>query len=216
MMRNSQLGTAPEADPCLPFIGNEAGLYNALRGEQRQAFSCLYLRVHNQFVPMACQKGGTYDEALDVLNDCLAIFLHKVRTGEYVYQPDTKITTYLYRVCYNQWHNYVDKRQQRREVALDAVRQSGDTAEEEETYERELAAVDPVEEEDEKLLWVSRLNKAVAQLREDCQNMLHWFYVEELSLREIGQKLGMTEASAAVKRHKCAKYLRNRYLSALS
>ncbi|GAA4450188.1 hypothetical protein GCM10023189_10520 [Nibrella saemangeumensis] len=202
-------------DVCQPFAGNEAAFYEALRAEQRQAFSCLYSRVHNQFVPLACQRGGSYDEALDIMNDCLAIFLQKVRSGEFVFQPDTKITSYLYRICYNQWHNYIDKRQQRREVSFDGNRNGagGDDGDEEDSSGEPVPLADEAGDEEEQSEWVHRLNRAVALLREDCQKMLHWFYVEELSLREIGERLSMTEASAAVKRFKCAKYLRDRYLS---
>jgi len=57
---------------------------------------------------MACKKVGNYDETVDVLNDCLAIFLVKLRNGEYRFQESAKITTYAYRICYNQWHNYTD------------------------------------------------------------------------------------------------------------
>ncbi|WP_345271049.1 RNA polymerase sigma factor [Nibrella viscosa] len=206
----------PSEEICLPFQGNEPAFYQALLAEQRQAFNCLYLRVHNQFIPLACQKGGSYDEALDVLNDCLAIFLHKIRTGEFVFQADTRITSYLYRVCYNQWHNYIDKRQQRKEVSLDLNRPTSDKDDNDDDVYDDTISLLPDEQydEQERLEWVTRLKKAISQLREDCQNMLHWFYVEELPLREIAARLGMTEDSAAVKRFKCAKYLRERYLKA--
>lgn len=60
--------------------------------------------------------------------------------------------------------------------------------------------------------WIfGNLQRAFNQLAEDCQKVLSWFYIDELSLREIGLRLNLSEASATVKRFKCAKYLRQRF-----
>jgi RNA polymerase sigma factor (sigma-70 family) len=199
-------------DPCMPFRDNEKAFYTALRAEGHGAYSCLYLRLHNQFVPMACQRGCHYDEAVDVLNDCLAIFLVKVREGSYVFQENAKITTYLYRVCYNQLLNYIDKRQARQEVSFDALRsptRPNDDGDPPPGERFDLA--DEPDIAPEQAEWVARLNKALAMLGDDCQRLLQWFYVDSLSLSLIAERLGITVESATVKRHRCAKYLRDRY-----
>lgn len=223
---------AGAANPCANFENNDRLFYQALKAENDRAFSCLFLRMHNRFVPVACQRGGTYEEAVEVLNDSLAIFLRKVRLDEYTYQPTTKITTYLYSICYHHWLNYVNRRQQRGEVPLEwhysddeenddnelSVRQTTSGpfvaivhGQEGNEQEKAVPVNEAVDLDTDTLEWTHRLNKAFSLLREDCQQVLKWFYQEELPLREIGQRLGMTEQSAAVKRFKCAKYLRDRY-----
>jgi RNA polymerase sigma factor (sigma-70 family) len=196
----------------VPFSTNEAAFYEALKAEDRRAYAYLYQYVHDAFVPLAMQRGGSYDEALDVLNDCLAVFLQKVRDQSFTYQPNARITTYLYSVCFNQWHNYVDKRSKRREVPFDSLDIRGYPIQPGERPIRQFTVdSDSYEEATEQL---TRLTTAMSTLRDDCRNLLTWFYVNDCSLREIASRLNLTEASATVKRFKCAKYLRDRYQAA--
>ncbi len=220
---------AGSINSCADYEESDWLFYQALKAENHRAYSCLFLQMHNRFVPLACQRGGTYEEAVEVMNDCLAIFLQKVRLDEYTYQPTTKITTYVYSICYRHWLTYVNRRQQRREVPLEWQRPN----EEEDQHDLPIRSINnspfvaiirgqdgadqavPINEEPDldmdTLEWVLRLKKALSLLREDCQNMLRWFYQEEISLRDISGRLGMSEQSAAVKRFKCAKYLRDKY-----
>ena len=232
--------SAGAEEPFAPFTNDELGFYQALKVGDNQAYRLLYLHMHNQFVPFACQHGGTYEEARDVLNDCLLIFLHKIRTGEYVfYQNDNqaKVTTYLLRICYNQWYNYVKKRSRRGELLLDWVLPEADADESDqespgrkepdspfvavsinEEGENETLSVEDRGEgggfdeiDREPLESTERLELALSKLSVDYQNFLRWFYLEKISLREISLRLGITEKFAAQKRLRCAKKLAEEY-----
>ena len=72
-------------------------------------------------------------------------------------------------------------------------------------------AVSQAYDEDERSWIFKKLDRAFHLLAEDCRKVLRWFYVEDRSLRDIAGELGMTEASATVKRFKCARYLKEKF-----
>ncbi|MFN8348800.1 MAG: sigma-70 family RNA polymerase sigma factor [Spirosomataceae bacterium] len=218
-------------DPCHDYRTSERLFYEALRIEAPGSFSCLYLQTYELCLPYAIGKGSDQSDAEDLLQECLAIFVEKLRSGDYVFQEGAKITTYFYRVYMNQWKKAFEKKSKRGEVRLQL--QNETQPEDEEPY-KEKTADSPFrailygeegEEEsvnindaafndydDDERVWVfKKLTRAFSLLAEDCQRVLTWFYVEDWSLRQIADELGMTEASATVKRFKCAKYLKEKF-----
>lgn len=199
-------------DHCKAYQQSESIFYQALRAGVNEAFSCLYLQTYRQCIPYAVERGTDPDEARDLLQECLAIFLTKIRDGSYVYQEGVRITTYFHRIYINQWKKSLESKSRRKEVPLE-IRLEHD---EDETDDlRPLTSIpDQVMEsyDDDERSWIFRkLDRAFGLLGEDCRKMLQWFYVEERSLREIAAELNMTENSAAVKRFKCAKYLKDKF-----
>lgn len=219
-----------EKSLCAPFENDEQRLYNALKAEDRHAYNCLYIRIHNMFMPFACKNSVDYDEALGIMIDCMAIFLESVRNGKYEFRPTAKITTYLYSICYYQWLNHLGRRKKRSEISLDFQQSGSDDNNEQELIvekatsnsmftiiqdEEGNESILPVEDVPDELLeqadWIGWLHTALAELKEDCQKVLKWFYVEEKSLREISKLLEITEEYAALKRFRCAQTLSKKY-----
>jgi RNA polymerase sigma factor (sigma-70 family) len=218
-------------DPCHAYRASERLFYEALQKERHEAFSCLYLQTYELCLPYALNKGSDQYEAEDLLQECLAIFVEKLRNGDYLFQEGAKITTYFYRIYINQWKKAFEKKSKRGEVRLQP--QSNNEQDDEESYKEKVAASpftailrgENGEEEslaindaafndydDDERAWVfKKLTRAFALLAEDCQKVLNRFYVEDWSLRQIAEALDMTEASATVKRFKCAKYLKEKF-----
>jgi RNA polymerase sigma factor (sigma-70 family) len=217
-------------DPCGKYLHSEESFYHDLVKERSEAFSCLYLRTYQLCLPYALGKGSDQDLAEDLLQECLAIFVQKIRGGSYAYQDGVKITTYFYRIYMNQWKKAYERQSKRGEVRL-MPRWETDSDEEpykeaglgspfvailrgEEQEEEHLTISEEVlrdYDEDERSWIYKKLDRAYRLLSEDCQNVLTWFYVEDWPLRQIAEALGMTEASATVKRFKCAKYLKEKF-----
>ena len=194
----------------MSFANDDRLLYQALRDDSPQAYSYLYTTLHNQFVPFACQHGGDYEAATDVLNDCMAIFIDKLRSGQYEHRPSAKITTYLNSICRRQWYNFVDKQQQLKTVSFGEQHEG---AADDSHTRRSLIELADNEAEDfeEKQVMLRQLQRAMALLREDCRQVMTWFYIEDRPLRYIAEQLSMSVESATVKRHKCASYLRKHF-----
>lgn len=214
---------------CEIYKQAEIRFYQDLQQERPEAFTCLYLQTYDLCLPYALQKGGKQEEAEDLLQDCLAIFIHKLRDGSYVFQEEAKISTYFYRIYVNQWKKSFEQKTKRAEVPL-LFKDTQEQEQDDEPFKAEVISIfKDINTEDGELLklkeedlvddynetertWVfKKLKRSFELLAADCQQVLHWFYVEDWTLRQIAQTLNMTEASATVKRFKCAKYLKEKF-----
>lgn len=214
------------------YYKSELLFYQDLQKERSEAFTCLYLQTYQLCLPYALGKGSCQEESEDLLQECLAIFVEKLRNGNFVFQEGAKITTYFYRIYINQWKKAFEKKTKRGEVRLQM--NADIELDEDETYQHKLGSLISIfkvnEEDDEgKILkitdesiykdydedertWIfKKLKHCFSLLGEDCQNMLQWYYVEDLKLKQIAEALKITEASATVKRFKCAKYLKEKF-----
>lgn len=199
----------------------DAFFYQQLLEEKPEAFTFLYQQTHQQCIPFALSKGAEIEEAEDVLQECLAIFLVKLRNLEYTWQANAKITTYFYRIFINQWKKQFELKSKIQTVSLqqDFYSHQEKAVENHQETDGFLSETYPLEREDltynlQEREWIFvQLEKAFQSLKEDCQTMLSLFYVEELSLRIIAERLRITEASATLKRFRCAKYLRESFIS---
>lgn len=209
---------------------SELHFYQDLQKEHPDAYTFLYLQTYKLCLPYALHKGSNQEESEDLLQECLAIFVDKLRNGSYVFQEGVKITTYLYRIYINQWKKGFEQKTKRGEVRLrinDDIEQEDD-----ETFKSSsvpLISIFKGQEEEGQILkinedllfddydeeertWIfKKLNRSFMLLAEDCRNVLQWFYIEDWSLKQIAEALKMSEASATVKRFKCAKYLKEKF-----
>ncbi|MDF7821823.1 sigma-70 family RNA polymerase sigma factor [Runella sp. MFBS21] len=212
---------------------NEAQFYEDLQAERPEAFNHLYLQTYQKCLPFALSKGSSQDEAKDLLQECLAIFVEKIRNGTYAFRADTKITTYFYSIYINQWKKAFEHKTKRAEVRLQTQYESPqDDAEEtfkesisstpfrvtlqdEDGHQEDISLpdmIDLADYDDSERSWIFRkLQRAMKLLSEDCQEVLTWFYIEDWSLKNIAQALNITEESATVKRFRCAKYLKEKF-----
>jgi RNA polymerase sigma factor (sigma-70 family) len=196
-------------DSCKRYRDSDLLFYEELLLEKHGAFSCLYLQTYRQCVPYAVKRGSSQEQAKDLLQECLAIFVSKIRDRSFVYQEGTRITTYFQSIYINQWKKSLDLAARRNEVSLEGITGREDDRD---AFETGLEAMVLQEYDEDERSWIFKeLDRAFQLLAEDCRKVLRWFYVEDRSLRDIAGELGMTEASATVKRFKCAKYLREKF-----
>ncbi|WP_353720047.1 sigma-70 family RNA polymerase sigma factor [Dyadobacter sp. 676] len=213
------------------YLDSDRLFYEELLRENRDAYSFLYFQTYRQCIPYVLKRGADQQQAEDLLQECLAIFLVKVRDGSFVYQESTRITSYFFRIYINQWKKSLEQANRRNEVRLESRLAAEDDGEESykdgsatgtfkitgfdddgNAFETALPeAVLQAYDSDERHWIFRKLDRAFQLLADDCRKVLRWFYVDGWSLREIAGELGMTEASAMVKRFKCAKYLREKF-----
>lgn len=195
-------------DSCKRYRDSDLLFYEELLLEKHEAFSCLYLQTYRQCVPYVVKRGGDQEQAKDLLQECLAIFVSKIRDRSFVHQEGTRITTYFQSIYINQWKKSLDLAARRSEISLESIIDPED----QDAFETGLAESVLQEYDEDERNWIfKKLDRAFHLLAEDCRNVLRWFYIEDRSLRDIARELGMTEASATVKRYKCAKYLREKF-----
>ena len=82
-------------DRCQVYNKSELLFYQDLQKERSEAFTCLYIQTYQLCLPYAFGKGSYQEESEDLLQECLAIFVEKLRNGDFVFQEGAKITTYF-------------------------------------------------------------------------------------------------------------------------
>lgn len=195
------------------FEQDDDFLYKSLYAEHQNAFIFLYQQCKQRCIPFALSRGTDETEAEDLLQDCLAIFLVKLRNGAYRWSASTKITTYFYRIYLNQWKKQLDSKRKYPHLRLveNHISDQDDSIIEDDSTRVDsdmLWVESEVSYDSDEREWIFvQLENAFQLLKPDCQKMVNLFYIEEASLRVIAEQLQISEAFAVQKRFRCTKYL---------
>lgn len=177
---------------------NNLTLYKALLHREEQAYDFLYEQLLSSFTNWVRLKNGSEMDAQDAFQKGLLNFLLNLETGKYEFRTETKVTTVIFDYCKKVWFNELKSARMKTNTELfDFVNPADST-----DIEADLAR-------EETILAV---REAVQKLKEDCRKMMEWFYIEELSIREIAERLGMKESSTKQKRYDCTEKLKAFYL----
>ena len=158
----------------------------------------LYRRYYRMIEQLILKNNGSAEAAADIFQDGLVVFYRKVR------EPNFRMTsamgTFLYAICRNLWLMQLRKR--KRETALTEV------------HEDTVAIGDDVFDylqDTERSQWVA---DALGQLKEDCRQVLVYFYFDRLKMSEIMERMGyQSEQVAKNKKSRCMKRLRELVLA---
>ena len=89
---------------------SENELYHQLKQNQPQAYGMFYRQVHGLCLPYSLNKGNSHEEAEDILHECLAIFIHNIRSGVFQFSEGVKLSTYFYGIFKNQCLKQYEKK----------------------------------------------------------------------------------------------------------
>ena len=165
---------------------------------ERRAFDHLY----RNGLPLAAktlrEAGCPAADVDDFFQEALLALYQQVVDGRFELRSDTKVTTYLVRLCRNRWIDRTRRVEHRRTQLVDSHPESalglgGDEVEEEwQTREAQLQALDA----------------AFAQLGERCQHMLRRFYHDRVALADIAIERDITPSTAKNEKYRCMQRLR--------
>ena len=156
--------------------------------------------VYKKFYPviarMVLNNSGTEQEAKDVFQESVLVLYHHVK------QPQFELTcalqTYLYSVARRLWLKQLHKK-------------NGLFKLDERFYEGEEVAdtqsdLEAYEQRDQN---IGRMKESMGQLGEPCKALLEDFYTRHLSMDEIAEKFGYTNAdNAKTQKYKCLQRLK--------
>lgn len=182
----------------LPVFSTEIEFYTALTRRNERAYQYLYADVFPSFRYWVLSNSGSEMDAEDSFQKGLLNFLLNVETGKYQLQAEARITTVVFEYCKRVWQTELKSARFRTKAVLSEDYDMPDTADTVKDLER-LDIVDAV-------------RKSLDQLKGECRKLIEWFYVDELSLRDIAERLGMKESSVKSKRYDCAEKLKTFYL----
>ena len=150
-----------------------------------QAFHFLYRAYYRVVEKMILSKGGSEEDAADVFQNALLVFLDMVETGKY--KQLSSVKTMLYAISRNLFLKEL-RNQKRSGLAHDewATRQE---------FEVEGVRLDT---------GVLALKDLLSQLDPGCESLLVDFYFKGLSFDQIAEQTGLTNRnSAKVKKSRC-------------
>lgn len=180
----------------LPYPTDQ-DLYQALSQRDERAYSYLYAESFPSFRYWMLNNSASEMDAEDAFQKGMLSFLLNVETGKYQFQPGTRVTTVVFEYCKRVWLTELKSARLRMRGAMPEVVDMVDTTD--------------IIEDLERLDTVSLVRASLGQLKGDCRQLIEWFYVDELSLRDIAERMGMKESSARSKRYNCAEKLKALY-----
>lgn len=136
---------------------------------------------------------GTEEDAKDVFQDGILVLYEKSRDPGF--QLDSRLSTFLYAVCYRIWLKKWQGNQRNSPFPADA----------DEHAAQEEDLMQYLEKEQQFRLMASCLR----QLGEPCRTLLEDFYIRKLSMLDISEKFGYTNAdNAKTQKYKCLSRLK--------
>ena len=153
------------------------------------AFSILVERYQDMVFSITLKMMGSREEAEDVAQET---FIKSYRSLS-KFKGDARFSTWLYRICYNLC---IDKlKARKRWVFTEQV----DTIKEEESLSLNTDAFQQLVMKERSEL----LKNAIAKLKEDDQILITLYYFEELSIKEIGDIVGISPNNVKIKLYRC-------------
>ena len=182
--------------PTSPF--SQFDLYQALKQRKDWAYDFLYKELQHPFSYWVQRNSGTQMDAEDAFHKGLLNFLLNIETGKYQYHDNVKITTVIFDYCKKVWLNELASSRFKTQVPMpDSYNPANDIDLQRDLEQNEL---------------ISQVRNAIHQLRGDCRQLIEWFYIDNLSIREIAELLSMKESSTKQKRYDCTENLKHIYL----
>jgi len=144
----------------------------------------LYKKYYRMMTKIVLSNNGTEEEAKDVYQEALLAFWQKAVKGELVLT--SKISTYLYSICLNQWRKELDRKSRLSSEEADS-----------ELYQQY--------DEKERLKIVLA---CIEELGDVCKRVLTFYYFDGMNMQEIAKKMKFANTDTAkTKKYKCKKKL---------
>lgn len=147
---------------------------------------------------LICSNNGSEQEAKDVYQEAMIAFYERAQQPDFVLT--CKIKTYLYAVCKRLWLKRLNEKK----------RFLGNFEEADSFIGMEEEMVDL--EEREKTFQL--MKKAMEGLGEPCRSIIEEFYIRDLTMEQIRDKFGYTNAdNAKNQKYKCLQRLKKIFFS---
>jgi RNA polymerase sigma factor (sigma-70 family) len=160
-------------------------LIQAIKNGNEKALGLFYKDNFGKILHLVLKNSGSDDDARDVYQDCMMAVVLQIRGGR-LDQLSSRLSTYLYSVCYYKW--------------IDRLRQKGKFMQTGFDDDLETAVI----EEEDSPPYLPALEKVLAQIGEKCMMLLKAFYCEKLTMTQIASKLGFADDnSAKSQKNKC-------------
>jgi len=174
-------------------ITNDQKIIEGIAKGSTSELEYLYTAYFPMIFQLIIKNNGDEDDAKDIFQEAVIVLYDKVSNGDFVLS--SKLKTFLYSVCRRLWL--------KRLSLPDRI--SFNLQEHEDVLPVEDDILNSQQKEDQFLL----MEKSLHLLGEPCQTIIRDFYLRNLSMQEISEKFGYTNAdNAKTQKYKCLQRLK--------
>jgi len=169
-----------------------------------EALTQLYRRYFPMILHLVRQNSGSEDDAKDIYQEALVVVYEKLTAGTLVLTAQLK--TYLYSICRRLWLKQLAHRNRNG--------QPGGGYFLNDTNPEVVSVDDDLREHETRDRQFELMSESLHKLGEPCRTLLEDFYVRHLSMQEITDKFGYTNAdNAKNQKYKCLMRLKRYFFS---
>lgn len=161
----------------------------ALRNNDDSVLNVLYKLYFGSINHFIITNSGSEDDAKDIFQEAIIVFYQNIKDQNF--ELNCKIKTYLYSVSRLMWLKKIKK-------ATAIVGKITD-------FEGFIAIDDSeAAQMEEKEMQFGKMSMALSELGEPCKTLIEDFYIKQLSMGQISEKFGYTNAdNAKTQKYKC-------------
>lgn len=165
-----------------------------LRSGNSEVLSALYKKYYTIVLKLIVNNSGSEEAAQDIYQETVIVLYENAQKPGF--ELHCQLQTYIYSVAKRLW--------------LKQLKKNGKTLLFAEDEEREIVDVEhDLEDHLKKESEISRMNQSLQELGEPCSTLIRDFYVQRLSMDEIAEKFGYTNAdNAKNQKYKCLQRLK--------
>ena len=174
-------------------LSDEEILTGILSNHFNEVIRSIYRQYAGTVIAYVVTHGGSEQDGEDIFQETVVSFIDLVKSGKY--RGDARIKTFMISVARNIWLNEMKKKKSldNRGRVFEINRGQEETDITENFYQREIK---------------QQLQSLMDQLGESCKTILTLFYYENLSFKEIVEKMQYeNDQVARNKKYKCMKEL---------
>lgn len=165
-----------------------------LRHNQDVVLRALYKKYYNLVLKYVVNNSGNSEAAADIYQETIIVLYENVQKPSF--ELNCQLQTFIFSIAKRLW--------------LKQLRNSGQTLRFKEEEEEELVDVsEEISDHLKKESDLEKMNASMENLGEPCKTLLKDFYVYKLSMEEISEKFGYTNAdNAKTQKYKCLQRLK--------
>lgn len=167
---------------------------DGLRTGNNEVLSVLYKKYYNIVLKLIVNNSGSQEAAQDIYQETIIVLYENVQKPGF--ELNCQLQTYIYSIAKRLW--------------LKQLKKNSKTFLFKEDDENDLVDVsEELSDHHNKELELEKMNLSLEELGEPCATLIKDFYVQKLSMDEIAEKFGYTNAdNAKNQKYKCLQRLK--------
>lgn len=174
---------------------------DGLRTGNNEILNALYKKYYNIVLKFIVNNSGTQEAAQDIYQETIIVLYENVQKPGF--ELNCQLQTYIYSISKRLWLKQLKKNSKTFLFKDDDENEVVDVTEDITAHETKEAELE-------------KMNQSLAELGEPCATLIKDFYIQKLSMDEIAEKFGYTNAdNAKNQKYKCLQRLKKSFFELL-